>query len=151
MQVNIDQTEAIINQLKSLATDKKPAWGLMTPQHMVEHLIVSTKMSNGGFVIPCRTPEDQIEEKKKFLIYSDAEMPKGIKAGGMEGLLDLRYPSMEAALEKLEDEINKFHQYFQENPGATIENPVVSHLNYDEWKIFHNKHYTHHFKQFELI
>jgi len=29
--------------------------------------------------------------------------------------------------------------------------PRLGKLNYKEWIIFHNKHFTHHFKQFELI
>lgn len=29
------------NALDQLAPDAKPLWGVMTPQHMVEHLIVT--------------------------------------------------------------------------------------------------------------
>ncbi|MBS7332173.1 DUF1569 domain-containing protein [Faecalibacter bovis] len=151
MKANIDQTSEIINLLKSLPLDKQPVWGIMTPQHMVEHLIVSMKMSNGGFIIPCRTPKEMIPKYKEVVLNPDIEMERGIKAGGMEGLLDLRYPTMDAAIEKLQSEIEKFHEYFQSNPGILMMNPVVDEIGYEDWKIFHNKHFTHHFKQFELI
>jgi len=118
---------------------------------MVEHLIVSMKMSNGGFVIPCRTPKEMIPKYKEIILNPDIEMERGIKAGGMEGLLDLRFPTMEAALEKLESEIKKFHTYFQSNPGILMMNPVVDEIGYEDWIIFHNKHFTHHLKQFNLI
>jgi hypothetical protein len=151
MFLNFEDKLDLIQRLKTLKENQQPVWGIMTPQHMVEHLIVATKMSNGGLTIPCRLPEDQIPKYKAYLLESDQEMQKGIKAGGMEGLLDLRYPSLEAAIEKLESEIDKFHAYFEAHPDAKIVNPVVAEIGYSDWKIFHKKHYTHHFKQFGLI
>ena len=151
MKINIDNLSEIKNLLNQLPADRSAAWGIMTPQHMVEHLIVSTKMSNGGFIIPCRTPKELIPKYKEVVLNPAIEMEKGIKAGGMEGLLDLRYPDLASAIEKLESELIKFHEYFQNNPGVLMMNPVVDEIGYEDWKIFHNKHMTHHFKQFELI
>ena len=151
MFINFEDKAGIISKLKSLKIDQQPEWGIMTPQHMVEHLIVSTKMSNGGLHIPCRLPAEMIPKYRAFLLESDGEMEKGIKAGGIDGLLDLRYPSLDVAIEKLESEIDKFHAYFAANPDAKIENPVLAEIGYADWKIFHKKHYTHHFKQFGLV
>lgn len=151
MSISIHNKEQIIDQLKQLDTTQTPDWGIMTPQHMVEHLIVSMKMSNGGFIIPCRTPKEMIPKYKEVVLNPAIDMERGIKAGGMEGLLDLRFPTMEAAIEKLESEIEKFHDYFLSNPGILMMNPVVDEIGYDEWVIFHNKHFKHHFKQFKLI
>ncbi len=151
MFIDFENKTDLISRLKTLKVDQQPSWGIMTPQHMVEHLIVSTKMSNGGLTIPCRIPEAQIPQYRAFLLESDQEMQKGIKAGGMEGLLDLRFPTLEAAIEKLESEIDKFHAYFEANPTAKIVNPVVAEIGYEDWKTFHKKHFTHHFKQFDLV
>ena len=151
MFLDFENKTDLIARLQTLNVDQLPEWGIMTPQHMVEHLIVSTKMSNGGFVIPCRTPKEHLPKYRAFFLDADAEMDRGIKAGGMEGLLDLRYPSLEAAIEKLESEIDKFHQFFENNPDAKIVNPVLDEIDYSDWKTFHKKHFTHHFKQFGLI
>ncbi len=151
MFVDFDNKQDLIDRLHQLSADQKGNWGIMTPQHMVEHLIVSTKMSNGGLHIPCRLPAEMIPKYRAFLLESDGEMEKGIKAGGIDGLLDLRYPSLDVAIEKLESEIDKFHAYFAANPDAKIENPVLAEIGYADWKIFHKKHYTHHFKQFGLV
>ncbi|WP_298775948.1 hypothetical protein [uncultured Empedobacter sp.] len=151
MFLNFDDKENLISKLKTLKIDQQPEWGIMTPQHMVEHLIVTTKLSNGGLSVPCRIPVEQIPQYKAFLLESDQEMQKGIKANGMEGLLDLRYPSLEASIEKLEEEIDKFNTYFENNPDAKITNPVLAEIGYEDWKTFHKKHYTHHFKQFGLL
>ena len=151
MFLNFDDKENLISKLKTLKIDQQPEWGIMTPQHMVEHLIVTTKISNGGLSVPCRIPVEQIPQYKAFLLESDQEMQKGIKANGMEGLLDLRYPSLEASIEKLEEEIDKFNTFFENNPDAKITNPVLAEIGYEDWKTFHKKHYTHHFKQFGLM
>lgn len=151
MFLNFDDKENLISKLKTLKIDQQPEWGIMTPQHMVEHLIVTTKLSNGGLSVPCRIPVEQIPQYKAFLLESDQEMQKGIKANGMEGLLDLRYPSLEASIEKLEEEIDKFNAFFENNPDAKITNPVLAEIGYEDWKTFHKKHYTHHFKQFGLM
>ncbi len=151
MFLNFEDKTDVISRLKSLKTDQQPEWGIMTPQHMVEHLIVTTKISNGGLSIPCRIPKEQIPQYKAFLLESDQEMQKGIKANGMEGLLDLRYPSLAASIEKLEHEIDQFHVYFEHNPEAKIVNPVLDEIGYEDWKTFHKKHFTHHFKQFGLL
>lgn len=151
MSISIHNTSEIISTLKTLPADRQAEWGIMTPQHMVEHLIVSMKMSNGGFIIPCRTPKEMIPKYKEIVLNPAIDMERGIKAGGMEGLLDLRFPTMEAAIEKLESEIEKFHTYFTENPGVLMMNPVVDEISYEDWVIFHNKHFKHHFTQFGLV
>lgn len=150
MNYSIKDLEQLIHQLKQLDVDTQPAWGIMTPQHMVEHLIVTMKMSNGGFVIPCRTPQEMIPTYKAKILDPAIPMQKGIKAGGVDGLIDLRLPSLEAAIEKLKLEIEKFHQYFQDNPGILVVNPVIDEIGYEDWVIFHNKHIQHHFTQFGL-
>lgn len=151
MFLNFEDKSNLIKLLQTLKVDQQPEWGIMTPQHMVEHLIVTVKISNGGLVIPRAVPEEQVPQYKKVLLESDEEMPRGRKAKGMDGLLDLRYPSLEAAIDKLDSEIEKFHVYFNENPDATPVNPVLDKVGYADWKTFHKKHFTHHFKQFSLI
>jgi len=36
------------------------------------------------------------------------------------------------------------------NPDALKLNPTFGELNKAEWEIFHEKHFTHHFKQFGI-
>ena len=45
---------------------------------------------------------------------------------------------------------NSLGKYFEENKDATPINPTMGELNKQEWIIFHNKHFEHHFKQFNL-
>ncbi|MFI5156737.1 MAG: hypothetical protein ACHQEM_11150, partial [Chitinophagales bacterium] len=63
----------------------------------------------------------------------------------------LKNQSLEAAKEQLKQELNAFDEYFARDPDAKPTNPTMGPLHFDEWLIFHNKHFTHHFKQFNLL
>ncbi len=44
----VEMTEEKINEcLSKLTADAKPKWGIMTPQHMVEHLEYTYKIASG--------------------------------------------------------------------------------------------------------
>lgn len=79
MFLDFNHSTEIITKLNSLNPTTQPKWGIMTPQHMVEHLIVITKISNGGLNIPCRIPKDQIAGYRAFLLESDKRCNKELK------------------------------------------------------------------------
>ncbi len=146
---NIDET---IATLSSLTGDTKPLWGEMTPQHMVEHLSMTIGASCGKMDVAQRTTPEEAEAAKQRLIYSDAEVSKGIKSPLMgEGLPPYINASLADAVEVLKNELGYFEGYYANNPAATHIQPRMGALTHDEWKIFHSKHFTHHFKQFDLI
>ncbi len=141
------------NSLKNLSPEKQAVFGIMTPQHMVEHLILLVKLSNGGLKGQLMRSEETAAKWKQGLIYTDMEFPQGIRVPGQEEntLPELRYENLEKTISKLKHEVKIFDDFFQNNPNEMTMHPALGMLNYDEWKIFHTKHFTHHFKQFELI
>lgn len=142
---------AIVSKLYQLKPDATPLFGLMTAQHMVEHLAMAVGHSNGKMPQKLYTPTDKLPAMRKFLL-SDKEFPVGVLSPITgANLLPLTKPDLAAAIEELNHELEKFHQYFQEHPTATPVNAVFGPLTYDEWLIAHNKHFTHHFKQFALL
>ena len=66
-------------------------------------------------------------------------------------LLPLEFSGIEEAKEKLKSEIKDYIKYFKDNPDAKPTNVTFGELNKEEWDIFHQKHFTHHLKQFGLI
>ena len=68
-----------------------------------------------------------------------------------EELLPLKHPDLPTAKKQLIQELLDFFKYFELNPDAKPENPVAGILTFKEWVIFHNKHITHHFRQFGLL
>lgn len=150
--ISIQNKAQIENLLHSLSADKKPLWGAMKPQQMIEHLGLAIKASTMNKAV-LKVPEEKALELKQGFIYGDLELPKNVKSSmyPTDELPPLRNASKEEAIEALLHTIDGFYAYFQEHQDRLTMNPVVGLLNMEEWEKFHNKHVVHHFKQFELI
>ncbi len=139
------------NKINQLNKSDKPAWGIMTPQHMVEHLILAVRSGNSNLEVECFNLEEKLPTLKRFLM-SDRELPKGFQNPLLgEGLEELIFTSLEEAKENLKMEIELHLSYFEKNPALTVMNATFGLLNFDEWNQFHKKHFEHHLRQFQLI
>jgi len=151
--MNIQNKEMLVNQLNQLQPDTKPIFGLMTAQHMIEHLALVVTLSNGKTPVQLQISREKSEKIKSAIIYTEKELPVGFKVPLLpqEELLPLRHIDLQTAIKNLMKELSDFQKYFELNPDAKFEHPVMGELNFKEWVVFHNKHFTHHFKQFGLI
>lgn len=141
----------LFKHLDKLTVDSKPLWGKMTPQHMVEHLILAVRMSNGNLAVECFNPPDKIQTLKRFLL-SGRPLPQNfINPLIGENLLPLVFKSLEIAKLELISELELYREFFRNNPEQQPINATFGPLNKDEWHIFHTKHFEHHLKQFNLI
>jgi len=140
-----------IEKLKLLNSESKPLWGIMTSQNMIEHLILSVKLGNGGLTIECKTPTERLPIFKRFL-FSSRPFPKNyISPATGKALLPLEFESISVAIQVLQKETEKFFDFFKSTPAATLVNPTYGELNYEEWIQFHKRHFDHHLSQFGLI
>ncbi len=134
--------------LKNLKSDQKPGFGVMTPQHMVEHLIKTVKFSMKTYGEIPEKPNESQEKFKKF-IFSDAEFRQSDPAKAK--LDDLKFANLEEAITAFPEAIQKFYSFFEENPEVQPYNEFFGALTKEEIERFHYKHFRHHFKQFGLI
>ena len=144
--------DLIEEKLNALKEDTKPLWGIMTPQHMLEHLEFTLKIAVEDIQIEIATPEEHLEKVHDSL-YNYRKMPRQhnmplLKVGELE---DLVHPDFETAKSAFIDSYDKYNAFFKENPGKTTKNVVFGELNYFEWKLLNRKHFNHHFEQFGLI
>ncbi len=51
--------EILLQRLKHLSLQSEAKFGILTPQHMVEHLILTLKMSTGRIPIPEIVPTEK--------------------------------------------------------------------------------------------
>jgi hypothetical protein len=65
--------------------------------------------------------------------------------------LPMHYPSMEAAISKLQTELNYFVAVYHQNPFFTIINPIFGELDFDANVQLLHKHAVHHLRQFGLV
>lgn len=139
-----------LNQLDKLKATTQSKWGRMTPQHMIEHLILAFKTGNGKLNVQCVYPPEKLQTLKKFLI-SERTLPKNFVNPMLgENLQALVFSSLYEAIDNLKKEIDDFYDYFKTNPNSTLINLTFGELNFEEWERFHLKHIRHHFEQFNI-
>ena len=138
--------------LKPLNKDQEPQWGSMTPQHMVEHLVGSCRISNGRARVPQMLADGDVQTRREF-IFSDKPYARNISnpTAKIQGNAPLRKESLSAAIDQLEDEMNAFFDFHDSNPNAVEMHPVFGLLDSNGWLIFQTKHMTHHLTQFGLL
>ncbi|HLS12782.1 MAG TPA: phenylacetic acid degradation bifunctional protein PaaZ [Flavobacteriaceae bacterium] len=145
--------EKVKELLDKLTEDAKPKWGIMTPQHMLEHMEFTYKIASGEVQdFDIVTPE-KILDKVHASLYSYEKFPQNSKFPLLEEdeLEPLEHADLETAKEKFLEARENYLEYFKENPTATLKNLVFGELNRYEWYLLDRKHLNHHFEQFGLI
>ena len=146
--INIHDRKLLNKILSGLSPKMKPLWGIMNPQQMIEHLIDCVRDTNGKTFAPFTRNKKEAESEKELMVYTDMELPRGIKASGVPEIpAPCVYKNLDEAIAQLNKELDDFENYFKAD-GRTAVHPGYGPLNYDEWVFFHGKHFTHHFKQF---
>lgn len=141
--------ELLLHRLQNLNLNSEAKFGLMTPQHMVEHLVLTMKISTGRIPIPEIVPSEKQIAQKQALLFTNIAFPQGVKAPGLpDSLLDLRFPNLEIAKEELIKSWDAYILHFQENPNKKTPHPRFGLLDFEEWERFHSKHLDHHLSQF---
>lgn len=150
--VNILDKEQMQNAFGKLKPDAKPLFGKMSPQHVVEHLARVLAASSGKFNVKLYLTPEEAEALKKKLIYSDAQLPMGIKNPTMgDEPPALRHKNMDDAFKEFYSELEHFADRHKKTPDAIAMHPRMGELKCSEWLTFHNKHFLHHFKQYALV
>ena len=143
--------EQFLKSLNTLKPDKKPSWGKMTSQHMIEHLTLALQMSNGKLNVKCISQPETLPPLKRFLM-GDRPLPKEYMNPYIgPDLLPLKFSDIYEARSELEKEIIDYEKFFITNLDTKTVHITFGELNKDEWDKFHLKHFTHHLEQFNLI
>ena len=138
--------------LSDLPADAQGKWGKMNAQQMVEHVTAFFKVSSGKLHFPLVSLAEHLPKLKAFLL-SDKEFRENTKAPSSvigEDPLPVRTNNMAEAIAGLQDSINDFVDYFEDDSYKTTLHPVFGELNFSEWVLLHYKHVLHHAKQFGL-
>ncbi|MGB0949222.1 MAG: phenylacetic acid degradation bifunctional protein PaaZ, partial [Marinirhabdus sp.] len=146
-------SENIPKYLSKLTDNTKAKWGIMAPQHMVEHLEHTYRIASGEI------QDFEIATPKKYLdkvhasLYNYKKMPHNYQMPLLkkDGLETLKHPSLEIAKEKMIAARERYLNYFKENPKKRTKNAVFGALNKFEWYLLERKHLNHHFEQFGLL
>ena len=143
-------TTQIIDAFANLKADTQPQFGLMTAQHMVEHLCYVTKITakNNG-PAPDTPTEGQLGFKKFIQNGAHFEFRPSDKT--KDDLPPLKYQSLEEAVAQIPLAIDRFYAYFNEEGQTKSYNPFMGELSFSELELLHYQHFLHHLNQFELL
>lgn len=149
VEITRDNVESYLSKLKE---DTKANWGIMSPQHMIEHLSFGFESAINKLKLDIDTPEEHWEKYQDSL-YNYRAMPKNfdapmLKKGELE---ELKYENLQQAKDAFLANWDAYIAYYKEHPNATANNAVFGPLDKDHWDLLIRKHFNHHFEQFSLI
>ena len=138
--------------LKNIKGDELPIWGVMSVQHMIEHLIFPLKIAQKEIDFGIFTSEEKIAKQQAFL-ESPLGLPKNFPFPGFAPgyVPPLFYATLEEAKSHLLAEIQQFMIFLTDKEKERGNHPVFGKLNEEQWLIFQYKHFMHHFMQFGLV
>ena len=143
--------ETYIPTLLKLSGNEVGAWGVLSPQGMIEHMTDSIGIAHGRIKQELQTPEPLLEKARSFAL-SDKEFKPNTKNSLMsDAPAALRNYSISEAIIELENEIKDFLDFYKTNPDKKVLNPFFGEFNYEEWLHLLHKHAVHHLKQFNLV
>lgn len=149
--VDFADENVIRNQLSKLTNDIQPIFGKMNAQQMIEHLSAVTQIANGNWKVDAFVSEEKTARRKPFL-NTDGELQIGFKAPFLtEEPTSVKFSSISEAIDDLVQQVQLFFEVFKNNSERTVVHPFFGELDFEYWKKFQVKHFTHHFKQFGLI
>ncbi|WP_343635808.1 hypothetical protein [Fluviicola sp.] len=142
--------ESVLSHLNKLTADKKPAWGKMSAQRMVEHLTDMLRIATGENPQELLIPEDKLERMVAFL-YTDKPMARDMVVPFAKEGTPLRNEELELAIDEFVEVYLDFQELFAQNPELKTVHAYYGPLNYEQWDLLNRKHLTHHFTQFEIL
>jgi oxepin-CoA hydrolase/3-oxo-5,6-dehydrosuberyl-CoA semialdehyde dehydrogenase len=144
--------ETALPLLDQLPADAQPKWGIMTPQHMIEHLGGIFYISRKEVGLKQATAEEHLPRTLAWL-WSDKPFRQNTKAPGIaqDELTPLKYADLDEARLKLTQAVAGFFAAYEAEPNKTVLHPVFGQLTYEAWLRFHHKHLVHHLMQFNLL
>lgn len=149
--IEITDMEKMQSVLASLENETPANWGKMNAQNMIEHLLESVEHSSGKKTSTMVVGKETAEIQKQYCVRNDFEIPQGTESIQLSDTTkSRRFEDLTTAIEFLKKEINVFQDFLGAD-GSTAVHPAFGPMDFEDWRIWHGKHFTHHFKQFNLL
>lgn len=141
----------IEGHISKLNQNSQPEWGILTAQHMIEHLILAFRMAIEEYKMPIYTAPEKLERYQRSL-YEQTQIPKlyqnpYLRKGELE---DLEFDNLDIAKAELLQYFDKYETFFTQNPTIETTHVIFGVLNKEKWDLIQYKHLDHHFRQFKL-
>ena len=134
--------------LQKIPPDKRPAWGLMGLQQMVEHMQESVEIASGraGYVGDFVSPDPA---RMKAFLLSDKPFRENTKSPFLPKEPPApRNHTLQGAIGGLQASLIDFFKAYESEPGKRVFNPIFGDLDYEGQTQLLYKHALHHLRQF---
>lgn len=138
----------LVSCIQRLNPATKPAWGKMNVQQMIEHFADSVMNASGKLKLTAVNEGERLEKFRQFLMSEKPFLPNTKNPLMDEEPAPLKFNTVQAAINKLKQEMMHFFNVFEKNPGLITQNPFFGKLNFEENIQLLYKHALHHLKQF---
>ncbi|MGF1533334.1 MAG: hypothetical protein ACFCUI_06510 [Bernardetiaceae bacterium] len=136
--------------LSQLTAETRPCWGLMTAQHVLEHLGGVLKLSASYREVPLLLSPEQSQSIR--LMALSGKFPPNFQNPAFPSTPPpLRFASFEDAQSRFLDALQEALQYLKSKPERCTQHPLAGPFSAQDWIDFHAGHIQHHFRQFGLI
>lgn len=111
-------------------------------------MVESLEYTNGKKACTCDRPAEEAAAAKQLRLHPDFVIPQNVNLGPLPE--SYRFATLADAVEQLLQELDDFNNYFK-TPDVKPVHFAFGPMDREEWLIWHGKHFTHHFKQFDLL
>jgi len=137
--------------LKNLSPDTEGNFGLMTPQHMVEHLVVVMKMTAKKHEGEREMPANKRQLGFQKFIQKGAVLQHRPSEKTKADLPPLKYNSLEEAITHIPEAVQRFYNFWETNPDYIPYGSFMGEMPFEDLELFHYMHFRYHLWQFGLI
>ena len=137
--------------IQGIKGDEPPLWGMMTVQHMLEHLVLPLEFVHMGMSIQILTPPEKLERQREFLM-GPYGMPRNFKMPLLpaDKLSKLMGEDFDASKLLLNNALQRFLEVIDQEGFSSLPHPLFGNLDKEGWLTFQYKHFIHHFEQFGI-
>ena len=150
-----NKRDFLINELpeilKNLSADTKANFGLMTPQLMVEHLVVVIKTTAKKHEGERETPANKRQLGFQKFIKNGSVLQHRPSEKTKADLPPLKYNSLDEAIVVMPEAVERFYNFWEANPDYIPYGSFMGELSFEEVELFHYMHFRYHLWQFGLI
>lgn len=151
----MNKRDFLINEftplLKKLSPDTAPNFGLMTSQHMIEHLIGALQSTIVKHEGERENPANENQLGMQKFIRSGSVITHKPSDKTKADLPALTNASLEAAIALVPKAVQDFYDFQDNNPDYKPYAFYMGEMLYEEIELFHFMHIKYHLWQFGLL
>lgn len=137
--------------LNTLSAETEGNFGLMTPQHMVEHLVEALESAAVIYVGDRESPPNERQLGMQQFIKSGSVLSHRPSDKTKADLPPLNCTTIEEAISLVPNAVQKFYALKDDNPDYIPYASYLGEVPFEDVELFHFMHIRYHLWQFGLL